>query len=175
MELHPSLVDPNPSFADLYAATYVRIYRYAYRHTGNAADAEDLTAVIYESALRAYPRFEPQGRPVLAWLYTIASRRAADFHRRRRSAAPLEAEASLADGAPGPADAAEQAWELAELQGALQRLSPADRQSIDLHFFAGLTHGETAALLNVTANAATVRLHRALRRLAREMEGVRHA
>lgn len=153
----------------MYEATYDRIYAYAYRHTGNHPDAEDVTAAIFESALGAYPRFRNQGRPVLAWLYTIAGRRVADFYRRRRGFADLSAAGSTADGAPSPAEQAERAWALAELHAALDRLAPADRQVIDLHYFGGLSHGEAAQVLEITPNAATVRLHRALKRLGKEM------
>lgn len=71
---------------------------------------------------------------------------------------------------PGPAEAAERSLDLAALHEALERLGAGDREIIDLHFFAGLSHGEAAAVLEVSANAATVRLHRALKRLGKEME-----
>lgn len=163
------------TFAELYDETYERIYAYAYRHTGNRADAEDVTGAIFESAYRAYPRFQHQGRPVLAWLYTIAARRVSDFYRRRRPATGLHVVGEQADASPGPAERAERAWELAELHGALERLGPSDRQVIDLHYFAGLTHREVADLLGITVNAATVRLHRALKRLGQEMGVGLHA
>lgn len=149
----------------MYEQTYDRIYAYAYRHTGNRADAEDVTGLIFESALKAFPRFRLQERPLLPWLYTIAARRVADFHRAkyRTATAPLPPEP------PGPAELAEHAWELAAVHEALERLSPSDRQIIDLHFFAGLSHSEVAQMLDVTVNAATVRLHRALKRLATEV------
>lgn len=131
-----------------------------------------MTAAIFESALKAYPRFAHQGRPVLAWLYTIAGRRVADFYRRRRPMALLDE--SQVDSGAGPADQAEQHWELRALHEALERVSAGDRQLVDLHYFAELGHRDVAAMLGITANAATVRLHRALKRLAREMEVVHH-
>ena len=54
------------------------------RRTGNAEVAADLAAETFASALVARQRFRPGGPPATAWLYTIASRRLADFHRRGR-------------------------------------------------------------------------------------------
>jgi RNA polymerase sigma-70 factor (ECF subfamily) len=106
---------------------------------------------------------------VLAWLYTIAGRRVADLYRRRRESLSLAAAESLTDERAEPAEQAERAWDLMALHQALDRLAPSDRQVIDLHFFAGLSHPEVAAVLGISPNAATVRLHRALCRLSKAM------
>lgn len=63
------------SFAEIFEQTYERIYAYAYRHTGTRSEAEELTAVIFQSVMKAYPRFRHQGRPLLGWLYAVAGRR----------------------------------------------------------------------------------------------------
>jgi RNA polymerase sigma-70 factor, ECF subfamily len=115
--------------------------------------------VVYEAALKAWPRFEHQGRPVLAWLYTIAGRRVADFYRRRGVLAAR----------------AEEAGDQPELHTALGQLGESDRLAIDLHFFAGLSHQEAAQVLGITPNAATVRVHRALKRLGKAMGVTLHA
>lgn len=129
-----------------------------------------MTGAIYESALKAWPRFRHQGRPVLAWLFTIAGRRVADFYRRRPPTPGLPGFEVVDSTSPGPAEAAERSLDLAALHEALERLGAADREIIDLHFFAGLSHGEAAGVLGITINAATVRLHRALKRLGKELE-----
>ena len=57
---------------------------YFARRTQDAEVAADLTAETFASALVARRRFRRGGPPAGAWLYTIAARRLADYHRRGR-------------------------------------------------------------------------------------------
>lgn len=77
------------NFTDLFDESYDRMYAYAWRHTGNQPDAEALTAAIFTSAFKAWPRFKVQERPPQAWLDTIAARRLAEFNRQSGAEAPL--------------------------------------------------------------------------------------
>lgn len=54
---------------------------YFARRTGDPEVASDLTAETFASAIVAQRRYRPTG-PAVAWLYTIAARRLADYHRR---------------------------------------------------------------------------------------------
>ena len=60
-------------FGDLFDAYYDRIYAYAYRRVGTRRTAEDIAAGVFEDALRSIRRVRWQGKPVIAWLYRIAS------------------------------------------------------------------------------------------------------
>ena len=57
---------------------------YFVRRTGDPEVAADLAAETFASALVSRRRFRPGGAPAGAWLYTIAQRRLADYHRRGR-------------------------------------------------------------------------------------------
>src|SRR5919197_1137397 len=57
------------------------ILGYFARRTGNPGVAADLTAETFASAIVAKRRFKRGASPAAAWLYTIASRRLADYHR----------------------------------------------------------------------------------------------
>lgn len=54
------------------------------RRTGDPEAAADLTAETFASAIVARRRFVASGSPATAWLFTIARRRLADYHRRGR-------------------------------------------------------------------------------------------
>ena len=58
-----------------------------------------------------------------------------------------------------------------ELLAALARLGPRDREALLLAAWEGLQGAELAAALGCSAAAAKVRLHRARRRLAAELDG----
>lgn len=57
----------NPqAFARLYDQHVDRIFRYAFRQTGDEALAQDVTAVTFEKAMRHIWHYEWRGQSVLA-------------------------------------------------------------------------------------------------------------
>ena len=55
---------------------------------------------------------------------------------------------------------------------ALNRLPARDREIINLRFFNELSSEEVAEILDVSAQNVYVRLHRALKRLAKELQSI---
>lgn len=157
-------------FGRLYDATYDRIYAYTYRRTGSAAEAEDITAAVFEAALRGISRVSLGDRPVLAWLYGIARHHVADHYRRRGATAEDSVETDGREGeSPDPQERLEGEERAALLRRALATLSADDQAVLDSVYYAELPRGEAARLLGVSANALYVRLHRALARLRRQV------
>ena len=110
------------------------------------ADAEDAWAETFLAALKAYPRLDP-GSNVLAWLVTIARRKAIDIRRSQaRGAIPV---ASV----PERATSAEPA-EARDLRAALDNLPPQQRKTVAYHYLAGLAYKEVAVLTGGSADAA---------------------
>src|SRR6476661_5814875 len=70
--------------AALYTQYGPSVYNFFYQHTGNAQDAEDLTATTFSKALTSRDRYHEQGR-LPAWLFSIARHSLLDEQRRRRS------------------------------------------------------------------------------------------
>jgi RNA polymerase sigma factor (sigma-70 family) len=69
-------------FALFYRRHVDAILRYYARSTRDPEAAADLTAEAFAAALEAKLRFKPDGPPATAWLFAIASRKLADYHRR---------------------------------------------------------------------------------------------
>jgi RNA polymerase sigma-70 factor (ECF subfamily) len=69
-------------FALFYRRHVDSVLRYFARSTRNPDVAADLTAEAFAAALVAKRRFKPGGPPAQAWLFAIASRKLADYHRR---------------------------------------------------------------------------------------------
>jgi RNA polymerase sigma-70 factor (ECF subfamily) len=69
------------------------------------------------------------------------------------------------DGVPEPDEA-----QLASVAAAFNRLGPADREVLSLVAWEGLKPREAAPVLGMSAALFSVRLHRAKRRLRKEME-----
>jgi RNA polymerase sigma-70 factor (ECF subfamily) len=71
------------AFGELYERYVDRIYSYVLYRTGNEAEAEDLTARIFERAMKHIGNYEHRGAPFAAWLYRIAHNLVANHHRDR--------------------------------------------------------------------------------------------
>jgi RNA polymerase sigma-70 factor (ECF subfamily) len=69
-------------FADLYRMHFDRVYAYVARRVSTRADAQDLTAEVFQQALANLGRFEWRGVPFAAWLYRIAANAVTDHHHR---------------------------------------------------------------------------------------------
>ena len=71
------------AFGLLYENYADRIFNYVYYRTGNVHDAEDLTARVFQRAMKHIPNYQDRGVPFSAWLYRIAHNLVANWHRDR--------------------------------------------------------------------------------------------
>lgn len=152
-------------FGALFDTYYDRIYAYAYRRVGSRAIAEDIAASVFEDALKAIKRLRWQGKPIIAWLYRIASRRVADHHRSERDEASFDDLTIAARDHVG--DAVERAEEFAAVRRGIAKLNEREREIIRLVYFDELDGATIASLLDCSRNSVYVRLHRALKKLER--------
>jgi RNA polymerase sigma factor (sigma-70 family) len=155
--------------AAIFEEHHDRVYRAAYRVTGNPSDAEDVLQTVFlrlvrqaDGAQLANPR---------SYLYRAAVNCALDVLRRRRAVpmAPLEA----ADGtraATQTGDAAEAAELRQALRCALARLSPRLAEAFVLRYVEGYENAEIAELLKTSRATVAVTLHRARWRLKSELK-----
>jgi len=124
--------------------------------------AEDCFQETFLAALRAYPKLE-DNRNLRGWLLTIAHRKAID-HQRALGRAPLPvaqpAELTAAVAVPEPDE---------ELWGAVGALPPKQRAAVALRYGSDLPHGEIAAALGCSPEAARRSLHEGLKRLRKEL------
>lgn len=70
-------------FAALYQANFHRVYAYVARRVHDRAEAEDVTAEVFHSALVNLRRFQWRGVPFAAWLLRIAANALADRWKRQ--------------------------------------------------------------------------------------------
>ena len=142
-------------------------------------DADDCWQETWLSALRAYPRLS-DGEHLRAWVMTIAHRKAID-HTRARARRPVpvaETEPRPRPGAPSPSDSESEVEALlARLDGQrlwahVAALPPKQRTAVALRYVADLSHGEVAAAMGTTEEAARRSVHEGLKRL-RDTEDLR--
>ncbi|HXM54500.1 MAG TPA: sigma-70 family RNA polymerase sigma factor [Candidatus Dormibacteraeota bacterium] len=163
--------DSYADWEDVYADNLLGVYRLVFRQVGNRPDAEDLTEEVFLAAL---PRLDlPAPRlSVRAYLSATVRTVLAD-HWRRHYAAPPTLAFDEELPAPGPPDrpADDAGGRAARV---LARLPERFRRILELRFLGGLSVGQAAAELGVTAGNARVLQHRALRRAAELAEEDAH-
>jgi RNA polymerase sigma-70 factor (ECF subfamily) len=149
------------AFALLYRRHRLAVFRYLRTRTNSEDDAAELTAVTFERALAAMPRYRPTGGGVLAWLLRIARNAAIDAGR-RASADPLLDDIPDERHPTAPEDIALAIEARTTLMAAVNRLSPTQREAIVLRYAAGLTARQIGDVLGKNEQAAQKVLSRAL-------------
>lgn len=152
-----------------------RLFRVAYRLTGNEAHADD---VVQEAFLRAYShldRFDARSQ-LGTWLYRIAVNCAMDLMRkesRRRARETAEDRVQLAaleTGDPRPDRLAESGELGRAVARVLEELSPTERTAFILRHFEGYTSVEIGRLLGLRPGATRNAVFRAVRKLRVALE-----
>jgi RNA polymerase sigma-70 factor (ECF subfamily) len=164
--------DPE-AFGQLYERYVDRIYNYVYYRTGNVADAEDLTARIFERAIKHIGNYRDQGVPFSAWLYRIAHNLVANWHRdrSRRKIVSIDDVSQWVVTDHGPEFATQLMQDKEALLEAIGRL-PADRQELLIFKFVELmSNAEIGAIMGRSEGAIKSLYHRTLLSLREDMVG----
>ncbi|WP_307793820.1 RNA polymerase sigma factor SigE [Actinotalea soli] len=153
-----------PSWEQIVTEHSARVYRLAYRLTGNQHDAEDLTQETFVRVFRSLSSYTPG--TFEGWLHRITTNLFLDQVRRRRRIR-MDPLGDDADGVAGPAGPGtpERGFEHANLdqdvQRALDLLSPEYRAAVVLCDIEGLSYEEIAATLGIKLGTVRSRIHRA--------------
>lgn len=151
-----------------------RVFRTAYRVTGNAADAEDVLQTVFLRLARGTQSSNPENpegyfarAAINASLDLLRSRKrskavAVDDIDERQSAAPLALHEN-------PATQHEDRELRQLIRAAVARLGPTSAQMFALRYFEGHSNGEIARLMQTSALVVGVTLHRARTRLRKEI------
>lgn len=151
-----------PTWEEIVEQHSARVYRLAYRLTGNVHDAEDLTQDVFVRVFRSLHSYSPG--TFEGWLHRITTNVFLDRMRRKQrirfDALSDEATARLAGRAPGP----EQVYAATHLdddvQRALDGLAPAFRAAVVLCDIEGLSYEEIADVLDIKLGTVRSRIHR---------------
>ena len=156
----------------LFFRRHVRaVTSYAVRRCDNADDVADLVADTFMIALQASGRYVPETDTALPWLFGIARRVLARQRRRKSGFARLLVKSSNShpryhgmeeDAIASSIDASRSA---PALVAALNTLSQGERDVLELVAFDGLSPSEAAMALDLTPNAARLKLSRARKHL----------
>lgn len=141
--------------AQLVADYHAALYRYAYRLSGSAADAEDLTQQVFLIAQQKLDQVREAGC-VRGWLFTVL-RNCYLKSRRKTIGLPL---AEL-DVSALPAEPPAEAIDSEALQNALASLSDEFRMVVLMFYFEYRSYREIAEQLEIPVGTVMSRLARA--------------
>ena len=159
-----------PDWEAVYRDNVERVYRAMVAKVGNRADAEDLTAEVFLTALRPL-RLSASVGEVRAYLAATARTVLAGHWRRTLG---LEVTTLDDDDLPGPPAAAAAPPDAPGRAAAVLAALPATyRRILELRFLESCTVAEAAAAMGVSPGNAKVLQHRALRRAAELAGGAR--
>lgn len=150
-----------PTWDELVREHADRVYRLAYRLSGDAQDAEDLTQETFIRVFRSLSNYQPG--TFEGWLHRITTNLFLDMVRRRSrirmEALPEDYDRVPADG-PGPEQVFHDARLDPDLQSALDSLAPEFRAAVVLCDIEGLSYEEIGATLGVKLGTVRSRIHR---------------
>jgi RNA polymerase sigma-70 factor (ECF subfamily) len=150
-----------PTWDDVVHEHADRVYRLAFRLTGNRYDAEDLTQEVFVRVFRSLSDYTPG--TFEGWLYRITTNLFLDGVRRRKRIR-FEALPEEADRVVGTSPTPERAYEERnfdpDVQAALDALPPEFRAAVVLCDIEQLSYEEIAATLGVKLGTVRSRIHR---------------
>lgn len=152
-----------PTWEEVVQEHSARVYRLAYRLTGNRHDAEDLTQEVFVRVFRSLSSYTPG--TFEGWLHRITTNLFLDQVRRKQRIRFDSLPDDASDRLPGQADLGpERAWEHNNLdhdvQAALDTLPPDFRAAVVLCDIEGLSYEEIAATLDIKLGTVRSRIHR---------------
>jgi RNA polymerase sigma-70 factor (ECF subfamily) len=156
-----------PSWEEIVEQHSPRVYRLAYRLTGNRHDAEDLTQEVFVRVFRSLSTYRPG--TFEGWLHRITVNLFLDGARRRQRQRTDALAEDAAERLPGDDPGPERAFEFRNLtddvQQALSELPPEFRAAVVLSDIEGLSYEEVGEALGIKLGTVRSRIHRARARL----------
>ena len=158
------------AFTSFYDQTRARVFGLVTRVLRDPGYSEETTQDVYLQVWRTADSYDPKAGSPLAWLLTLAHRRAVDRVRSEQSASQRESRygaASVDTPTDHVADSVITLDEHRRVVECLGSLTDVQRECIDLAYYGGLTYRQVSERLS--ANLATVksRMRDAIRGLRR--------
>lgn len=171
----PAVIRHVDDIEDIFKAHQERVFRAAYRVTGNLSDAEDVLQTVFLRLLRhghTFTGVDDAGR----YLHRAGVNAALDLVRSRKSApsVPLEGvEGNLRDPGQTPSQSQSTAEQREALRKAVAQLHPTAGEMFILRYFEGYDNSEVARIMDTSEGTVAVTLHRTRTRLQKELRGIR--
>jgi RNA polymerase sigma-70 factor, ECF subfamily len=157
------------AFEELYGLVAAPVYGLVRRVLRDSAQSEEVAQEVLLEIWRSAGRYDPGRGSAVAWILTVAHRRAVDRVRAARTANEYELRVGSAGGG-GPAfdhvaEEVESTMERERVRHCLGSLTELQRQSVTLAYYDGYTYREVASQLSVPLGTVKTRMRDGLMRL----------
>jgi RNA polymerase sigma-70 factor, ECF subfamily len=161
------------AFAALYDRTSSAVLGVCIRVVRDRTMAEEVLQEVMVEAWRKAARFDPERGSAMAWITTLAHRRAVDRVRSEQAHRDRHERVATTDHEPAFDVVADEVATRAEhrlVREALATLTERQREAVELAYFGGRTYRDVAEVLQIPEGTAKSRLRDGLERLRRTLE-----
>lgn len=154
------------AFEQVYERVSGPVFGLVLRIVRDPAQAEEVAQEVLVELWRTASRYEPARGSAMAWVMTLAHRRAVD--RVRSAQAASDREARMPGSGPAYDEVAEQVQSRLDrerVRHCLRSLTETQRESISLAYYGGYTYREVAELLNTALGTVKTRMRDGLIRM----------
>jgi RNA polymerase sigma-70 factor, ECF subfamily len=162
------------AFRELYDLTKQRVYGIVLKVLRSPDHAQEVSQEVYVEVWKQASTYEADKGSVIAWMATMAHRRAVDRVRSVTSEVARDERYALIDQdreSDEVWDSVAQQYDVQRVRDALTRLTQFQRQSIELAYYEGLTQSQIAKVLNLPLGTVKTRVRDGLRRLGDALGG----
>ncbi|TDU04980.1 RNA polymerase sigma-70 factor (ECF subfamily) [Streptomyces sp. 846.5] len=156
------------AFETVYSAVAGPVLGLVRRLLRDPAQSEEVAQEVLIEVWRCAARFDPARGSAMAWIMTLAHRRAVDRVRSSQASSEREQRAAARDHTPAFDEVSEQVerrLEREQVRRCLGSLTELQRESVTLAYYRGCTYQETADLLGAALGTVKTRLRDGLIRL----------
>lgn len=156
------------AFETLYTAVAGSVLGLARRVVRDPAQSEEVAQEVLIEVWRCAARFDARQGSAMAWIMTLAHRRAVDRVRSAQASADREVQAGVRDHSPAFDEVSEQVerrLEREQVRRCLEQLTELQHESVTLAYYRGYTYQQTAEVLGVALGTVKTRLRDGLIRL----------
>jgi RNA polymerase sigma-70 factor (ECF subfamily) len=163
--LRKALAGDAAAFGDLYERYLDAIHNFVFYRVSGQQEAEDLTEAIFLQAWQALDKNPPREAPFRLWLYRIAHNAIIDHYRLRKDQISLESATHLSDPVESPEAFVTRQERTDALKQMIQQLKEDHQQVLACRFVIGLSHAETAIVMERSEEAVRALQYRAVNAL----------
>ncbi|WP_285029502.1 ECF RNA polymerase sigma factor SigK [Mycolicibacterium sp. lyk4-40-TYG-92] len=156
------------AFASFYDATCARVFGLILRVLRDRGYSEETTQEVYAQVWRSAAAFDPGEGSALAWVMTLAHRRAVDRVRAEAASSRREWDygtTHLDRPSDVVAEEAVRGDDRRRVVGCLGTLTDSQRETIELAYYDGLTHVQVSERLATSLGTVKSRMRDGLRKL----------